>query len=417
MSGWDVIVAGGGTAGTAAAIAAARAGARTLLIERNGCLGGAATMRNVSTWCGMMTLAETPRQAVYGIAEEVMQGLRGMGGLGPVMRFRGVFLPFDPEPLKRVLDRLTEAAGVEVRHGAFVTAARRDGGRLRSVTVADHGGETDLEARAFVDCTGDGDLAARAGAATRYGNPDGVNLGTLGTRFGGIPADVEVTTDQLIDAVAAQGFAPGTVTKDRCVVVRLPNSHDLVLYLASADYDPRDALSLSRAERDARRQAWAYLEAVRRIPGCEAAYLVSTGPEIGTRESRHLVCRRQLTWADVQGRRAFEDCIALGAWGAEWHDRASFASSFDLPPDRDPFQIPLACLHSADTPNLFCAGRLADGDRKAGAAIRVMGTAMATGQAAGVAAALEAAGRFDAATVQTFLRRQGAVLSPEALPG
>ncbi len=118
-----------------------------------------------------------------------------------------------------------------------------------------------------------------------------------------------------------------------------------------------------------------------------------------------------MTWDDIGARRSFGDCIALGAWGAEWHDRESWRSSFDYAPERAPYQIPLRSLQSVDTPNLFCAGRLADGDRKAGAAIRVMGTAMATGQAAGIAAALEVDSRFDPPEVQVQLRRQGAVLN------
>jgi len=415
MPGYDVIVAGGGTAGTAAAIASARAGAKTLLLERHGCLGGAATMRNVLTFCGLYTLGDPPQMAVGGIGAEVIDRLRARGAVTPPQRFRGVFAVFEPEALKRVFDEMTAEAGVEVRFGGFVTDAVRDGDRITGLSFADHGGKTTVQAGAFVDCTGEGDLAALGGASTRYGNADGVNLGTLGTRFGGIPKDVTVTADQIASAIAAQGFAPGTVTKDRCVIVRLPISGDMVLYLASVDYDPRDGASLSRAEADARRQAWAYLDAVRTIPGCEDAYLASTGPEIGTRESRHLNCRHQLTWGEIAARKRFDDCIALGAWGAEWHDRASFVSSFDYPPEKSAYQIPLSCLHSVDTPNLFCAGRLADGDRKAGAAIRVMGTAMATGQAAGTAAALTAQDRFAPEVVRDSLRASGALLDLGAL--
>ncbi|WP_375175557.1 FAD-dependent oxidoreductase [Pseudooceanicola sp.] len=412
---FDVIVAGGGTAGVAAAVGAAREGARVLLLERHGCLGGAAAVRNVLTLCGLYTLGEEPRMVVGGIGAEVVDRLRARGAVTPPMRFRGVFSAFEPEAMKHVLDQMVVEAGVEVRFGTFVCGAAREGDRITAVTYADHGGETTVAAGAFVDCTGEGDLAVAAGASTRYGNPDGVNLGTLGTRFGGIPADVTVTAPQIAEAVAAQGFVPGRVTKDKCVIVRLPGSADMVLYLASADYDPRDAGSLSRAEMDARAQSWAYLDAIRTIPGCAGAYLVSTGPEIGTRESRHLNCRRQFTWADIEARAVFDDTIALGAWGAEWHDRESYASTFDYPPEKGAYEIPLSCLHSVDTPNLFCAGRLADGDRRGGAAIRVMGTAMVTGQAAGVAAALTARGVFDAQAVRERLREGGAILSADDL--
>jgi hypothetical protein len=412
---YDVIVAGGGTAGAAAAVAAARLGARTLLLERNHCLGGAATMRNVLTWCGLYTLGEDRTRVVRGLADEVLDRQKALGGLGPVMAFRGVFVPFDPETLKIALDELTSNAGVDIRFGATVLDASREGDRMNTVTIAHHGGVETLQGAAFVDCTGEGDLAAFGGASTRYGNAGGVNLGTLGCRFGGIPASVTLTVDDVIGAIAAQGFEPGQVTKDRCVVVRLPGSADLVLYLASEDYDPRDPAALSRAEIGARRQAWHYLQAVRAIPGCGDAYLAATGPEIGTRESRHLNCRQQITWADIAARRSFDDSIALGAWGSEWHDRGTYRSDFDYPADKQSYQIPLSCLHSVDTDNLFCAGRLADGDRKGGAAIRVMGTAMATGQAAGTAAALTADQRFSSPAVAAELRAAGALISQDDL--
>lgn len=407
---YDVIIAGGGTAGTSAAVASARSGARTLLVERHGCLGGAASMRNVLTFCGLYTLSDPPHRAVGGIAMEVIDALKKLDAVTPPLRFRGVFSAFDPEALKFVLDELAEQAGVAVRFGSFVAGAIREDEWITEVKVADHSGFSKFRAKAFVDCTGDGDLAALGGASTRYGNEGSANLGTLGTRFGGVPKDITVTAQDISAAIANRGFPTGTVTKDRCVVVRLPISADLVVYLASVDFDPRDSLSLSRAETNARRQARSYLEAIRTIPGCEEAYLVSSGPEIGTRESRHLNGRHKLTWGEIEARKNFNDCIALGAWGAEWHDRENYSSSFDYPPERSAYQIPLGCLHSIDTSNLFCAGRLADGDRKAGAAIRVMGTAMATGQAAGIAAALVAQEAFSSKAVREQLHQGGALL-------
>src|SRR5262249_54912054 len=159
------------------------------------------------------------------------------------------------------------------------------------------------------------------------------NLGTLGTRFGGIPREVKVTAEAIAKAVAvARSHGIGRITKDRSVVARLPGSGDAVCYLASEDYDPREATSITRAEMAGRAQAWEYLKIIRTIAGCEGAYLVSTGPDLGTRESRHINAVHQLDWRDVERGTRFPDAIALGAWGVEWHDRKTFQSSFEPPP-------------------------------------------------------------------------------------
>ncbi len=415
---FDTIIAGGGAAGVGAAVGASLAGAKTLLVESGGSLGGAASLRGVITYCGIYTFEDPPRQVVHGVMREVLERLASRSAVTGPHRHRGVFLVFDPEANKRVLDEVCLDAGVNLSFHSRAIRAHKEGNRLAGIVLETAGEFSEVTANSFVDATGEATLAHLAGASTRYGNAGNqLNLGSLATRFGGISAEASVTADDIAAAVAeSRGRGIGPFSKDKSVVCRLPYSADLVIYVASHDYDPRDRSSITEAELAGRRQAEAYLEAVRTIPGCERAYLVSTGPEFGTRESRHLNCVYQLTWRDVMNKRGFEDCIALGAWGAEWHERETFGSVMEAAPGNGFYQIPLDCLRSVDTCNLLAAGRTADGDRKAGAAIRVLGTAIATGQAAGVAAAQIAdSGGISVPDLQRELFEQGQTATPEQL--
>ncbi|MEW2358870.1 FAD-dependent oxidoreductase [Spirillospora sp. NPDC029432] len=410
---YDVVVAGGGSGGVAAAVGAARAGARTLLIERGPCLGGAATLRNVVTYCGLYTRAEPYDQVVYGVAEQVLAGLRAEDAVTAPQKFTAVAVPFDPETAKRVLDRVCVAAGVEIRLHSMVLGARRDAaGRVTAVRVGDHSGLHEITASAFVDASGEADLAWHAGAEVRYGNEGKVQNGTLAVRFGGIPADVPVTRDLVREAVqAARGRGVAPLTAERGLVARLPVSGDVITFLADEGYDARDAADTSRAEISARAQSRAYLEAIRSLPGCAGAYIVATGPELGTRESRHVAARYRMSESDVLDAGRFDDAIALGAWPVEYHPGPGEPSEWRFIKDDGYYEIPYGTVCSADTPNLFAAGRTVDGDRVAGGSLRVMGTAFATGHAAGIAAALTAGhGATDATAVRAELLRQDAYL-------
>ena len=419
---FDVIVAGGGAAGVAAAVGAAQTGAKTLLIESGPCLGGAATQKNVLTYCGLFTQGTSSKRAVGGVGLNVLQQLRQLGGIEGPLRLASpschVIAVIDPEAVKLVLDRIVTTAKVNTLLHTLLVGATRNHNALTTVTVQDHQGPREIVGKAFVDASGEGDLATYAGASVRYGNHNLAQAGTLAVRFGGIKSGSDISEQRWTEAIQ-QAKRNGAVLldKEEGLVLSLPTSYDLITYFIDATYNALDGASITNAEIVGRERAWAYLRAVQTIPGYEKAYIVNSGPNFGTRESRHVNARYQLQESDVTGGAHFGDVVALGAWPVEYHAGQDKPTIWKDILNSHTFDIPLRSLTSLDTFNLFAAGRLADGDAGGGGSIRVMGTSFATGQAAGVAAAKASEGMYQYGDVQTELRRQQVLLDSNDLPG
>ncbi|KAK5044716.1 hypothetical protein LTR84_010490 [Exophiala bonariae] len=333
-----------------------------------------------------------------------------------------ILLVFEPESLKLVLDDMMYEHQIDVLLHSTVVGAERLGSVISSIEIQERIGRRRILANAFVDCSGDGDLAFWASASTRYGNHGIVNLGSLATRFGGFSAEAKPTAVLWGQAIT-QAKKKSPELQDLCkknssVLLKMP-SGDIMTFLASASYDARYSASITSAEASGRKQAQKYLEILKKLPGHENMYLVSSGPNFGTRESRHINATYQLKEDDIMKNTSFDDTIAIGAWGMEFHQESHefWESTFIYPPARS-FEIPLRCLQSIDTDNLYVGGRCVDGDQYAASAVRVMGTGLATGQAAGTAASMysRSRSRAQAGKVQACLIANGAFIDSRSLP-
>ena len=410
--GFDVVVAGGGAAGIGAAVGAAQAGARTLLVERYGFLGGAATNANVLTYCGLYQAGETPRRAVAGVAEAMLAGLKTLGGdITPRRGQTGNWIVlFDPEALKRAADRVVIAAGVETWLHARLTGAVRRDGVLEAVRVTDHAGTHEIAARAFVDASGEADLGVLAGLPIAFPRPglDGVQPGSAPFRLGGLPPGAMPDRACLARvAAAANRLLPSPcIRPEGGIFIPMPGAGEAWWMCIDLNTDGLSAPDLTRAEQRGREAAWACIEALRREPGMEGAHLLSTGPQFGIRETRRCATRQMVTGEQVVAGARSPDGVARGAWPMEVHEAPGRVALTPVGAEGF-FDIPLPALRAAGIDNLWCAGRVIGADRAAFGSVRVMGTALATGHAAGVAAALRAGGVGE---VQAELRRQGALV-------
>ena len=418
---YDVVVIGGGAAGVAAAIGASRSGGRTLLVERYGFLGGQAATANVLSYCGFFVAGDTPHLIVGGVGRQVLTELGGLGfDTAPTRAPSGNWLVmFDPEALKVAMDRVTTTPGLDLRLHCCLVDAHRSGTQLEAVTLSDGTGRFAVEAGAFVDASGDAVLGHAAGVpSTSDLQPHHKRqVASFPVRFGGVPASL------IVDKGALAALAPGCsdaadveqayVRSNGGHFIRLPRSNDLWWMGIDLFTDGLDSSSLAAAERNARALAWRFLALLRTdLPGFEQAYIVATGPQVGIRDSRQLQTRYRVTDDDVLTGRLREDGIACGSWPAEIHAGEGGPRFSPIGGDHY-YHIPLNALRPIGIDNLWVAGRAIGCDESAYGSLRVMGTAFANGQAAGIAASLSSgrARTCDATSVRTELLRQGAILS------
>ena len=418
----DVLVCGGGMSGTVAAIAAARAGARTLLIERWGFLGGSATAGAVGQFVGWET--EAGRRVIGGIAEEIV-GRLVAGGASPGHGYfvmstghRRDRVEYDPEALKPVLDALVTDAGARVLFHAAVMAARTKGRTIASVDLLTKAGALTVAARVVIDASGDLDLLARCGAEfLPLDASETLQPATMMFRFGPIDfARFEAVAPDALAALARAGVADGSLARAALHCSRLPGTDDGWFNISRVAVDATDPFALSAGEIEGRRQAFAAAAFLRRrVPGCAEGRLTALAPQLGIRESRRIRGLHVLQAEDLRAGRRHPDAIAMGAYPIDLHPATGSALRFEtLGPDTA-YDIPYGCIVPIGFDNALVAGRGISATHAAHAATRVMPTVMAIGQAAGSAAAqLSAANApaagLDVAALRASLGRNGAVL-------
>ncbi len=382
----DVLVVGGGAAGFAAAVAAARAGARTALLERYGYFGG--------LWTGGLVLLVIGthardggklRKVVRGIGDELLERLTTIDG-GIINQRPGRFNPtVDPEATKYMMDEMVREAGVKVFLHCWGVDAVMDGPTVRGAVFESKAGRQAVLAGALVDATGDGDIFAAAGAEHEQ------RLHAIGLvhRLGNVD---RVDRAKLKGAGKADGRkmlgAPTPLPSVTWVNLRGPSTNGL------------DIEELSRLELQHRRSIWKRVQALRRMPGAEDVFLLDVAPQLGVRTTRLLAGTHQLTYKETREGKRFADVVAVGGAQGARHGE---------------WPIPYGVLVPKKVDGLLAAGRCVCVDSKLIEDMRLIAACLTTGHAAGAAAALAVRSRcrprdVDIAKLQTLLTDQGAYL-------
>lgn len=418
----DVLVVGGGAAGIAAAVASARLGAKVLLVERYGFLGGIMTSVSLGSICGLYTVTEDEIvPVVHGVAGEIVERLRLLGGASAPKRWlKTASLPYDLFTMKVVADALVREAGIEVVLHSQVVDVVMVGSRIAGVILEDKSGRWAALGRCIIDCSGDADVAARAGCPVEM-DLENLQYPTTMFRFSGIDTEQVLGISRedlrayLEKAVEADMDLPRTAGG---MYVPTPGVvHLNITRVANKGRapDPLDPFELTQAEFAGREQVLLYQKAFREfVPGFKDCFVLDCGAQIGVRESRRVKGLYRLELEDVIQEARFPDAIACSAWPVEDHTGGRAVKWVWLQPGGY-YQIPMRTLIPSGVDGLLVAGRCVSASHDAQASLRVAAVCMAMGQAAGVAAARAAdSGRrlrdVPAATIQETLIAQGAFL-------
>ncbi len=412
-----LVVVGAGPAGCAAAISAARLGTEVWLLERYGFPGGMATTGLVHPW---MTYYSGDRPIIGGLFAEVVERLRQRAAFQDGAHFGMRHHCFDPEALKQVLLGMLLEAGVKLLLHTFLADAQAQEGRVYSLLTASKSGLVEIRPQMVIDASGDGDVAAWAGAAYEKGRPeDGLMQPmTMHFRMGGVDFSRMPSREEM-SALYVQAKASGEIVCPRENLLwfetTIPDQvHFNTTRVTHVDGTSRD--DLVRAEIEARRQTEEIAAFLRRkVPGFEKAYLSHTAPQIGVRETRRILGEYILTGEEVLGGRKFADGIALGSYPIDVHNPAGEGTIMKHLPPGEFYSIPYRCLVPREVNGLLVAGRPISTTHEAHASTRIQPICYATGQAAGVAAALALKRGLQprelaVGELQETLRNQGAIL-------
>ncbi len=397
---FDVVVVGSGAAGAPAAIAAARSGARTLLIEKLPFLGGNSTAV-LDTFYGFYTPGDRARKVVGGIADEVVAGLRSAGSVveRPNTYGAGTGITYLGEHLKVVWESLVEGAGAAVLLHAFVQDVVVSDARVTSLVVATKAGLRRVGAGVVIDASGDADVCLHAGFGYEAaGTVDPAQTLTTTFRMANVDHQARATIGKeelhalMVEAAESGAYdlprregsdhitpIPGVIAT---VMTRVEHAEDPTRNAADPD-------TLTRAEIEGRRQAIEYARfLVDRVPGYEQASLVALSTQIGVRETRRVYGDYRLTKEDVLGASQFDDQIGLcGAPIEDHHGRGATGTNWEYLPEGTAVGIPLRTLIVRDATNVLAVGRCFSATHDAQASVRSMAQCMAMGHAAGIAAA------------------------------
>jgi hypothetical protein len=427
---FDVVVAGSGSAGATAAIASARAGAKTLLVERFGFLGGTSTAV-LDTFYGFYTPGSRSLKVVAGIADDVVKGLRDYAACmeRPNTYGAGTGITYNSEYLKVVWERLVQESGAAILLYAWIQDAAVSGQRILSLTVATKRGLQKVIGKYFVDATGDADLCHFSGAPCELaGEKEPAQMLTTTFKVANVDIALRKTISKqefhrrMAAAVESGRFnLPRREGSDHATPVKgmVATNMTRVQSFESSQGKFRNATDpdlLTNAEIEGRRQALEYLRFLKSdIPGYAEADLVAFGTQIGIRETRRLHGEYRLTREDVLSARQFPDQIGLCGAPIEDHHSGSDTTWHYLP-DGQCVGIPFRTLIPQKLENLLVAGRCFSATHDAHASVRSMAQCMAMGQAAGAAAALcsnskRAPRELDFRDLEQSLLKSGAILS------